>query len=64
MRFMMFVKANKDSEARLMPKEELIAQMTRYNEELTKAGVLFDLAGCSRVRKARESSSPLEESPL
>jgi hypothetical protein len=45
MRFMMIVKANKDSEAGVMPGEELIAAMTKYNEELAKAGVLLDLAG-------------------
>ena len=36
MRFMMIVKANKDSEAGVMPEEEMIAAMTRYNEELAK----------------------------
>jgi hypothetical protein len=45
MRFMMIVKANKESEAGAMPDEQLIAAMTRYNEELVKAGVLIDLAG-------------------
>jgi len=45
MRFMMIVKASKDSEAGVMPDEELIAAMTKYNEELAKAGVLLDLAG-------------------
>src|SRR5512138_3670288 len=45
MRFMMIVKASKDSEAGVMPSEELIAEMTRYNEELQKAGVLLDLSG-------------------
>ena len=45
MRFMMIVKANKDSEAGVMPDEALIAAMTRYNEELAKAGVLLDLSG-------------------
>lgn len=45
MRFMMIVKANKDSEAGVMPSEELIAQMGKYNEELMKAGVLLDGAG-------------------
>ncbi len=45
MRFMMIVKANKDSEAGAMPDEKLIAAMTRYNEELAKAGVLLDLSG-------------------
>ena len=45
MRFMMMVKANKRTEAGVMPDEKLIAAMTRYNEELAKAGVLVDLAG-------------------
>lgn len=45
MRFMMMVKANNNSEAGAMPDEKLIAAMTRYNEELAKAGVLLDLAG-------------------
>jgi hypothetical protein len=45
MRFMMMVKANKDTEAGVMPDEKLIAVMTRYNEELAQAGVLLDLAG-------------------
>jgi hypothetical protein len=45
MRFMMIVKANKDSEAGCMPSEELIAAMTKYNEELAKAGALLDLSG-------------------
>lgn len=45
MRFMMIVKANKDSEAGKMPSEELLAAMGKYNEELMKAGVLVDLSG-------------------
>jgi hypothetical protein len=45
MRFMMIVKANKDSEAGVMPDEKLIAEMTKYNEELVKAGVMLDGAG-------------------
>jgi hypothetical protein len=45
MRFMMIVKANKDSEAGKMPSEELLSAMGKYNEELMKAGVLLDLAG-------------------
>ncbi len=45
MRFMMLVKANKDSEAGVMPTEQMLEAMARYNEELNKAGVLLDLAG-------------------
>lgn len=45
MKFMMIVKANKDSEAGVMPGEELLSAMGKYNEELMKAGVLLDAAG-------------------
>ncbi len=45
MKFMMIVKASKDSEAGVMPSEELLSAMGKYNEELMKAGVLVDLAG-------------------
>jgi hypothetical protein len=45
MRFMMIVKASKDSEAGKMPSEELLAAMGKYNEELMKAGVLLDATG-------------------
>ena len=41
MRFMMIVKATKDSEAGVMPSEELLAAMGRYNEELANAGALL-----------------------
>jgi len=45
MRFMMMVRANRDTEAGVMPEEKLIAAMGKYNEELAKAGVLIDGAG-------------------
>ncbi len=45
MKVMMIVKASKDSEAGVMPSEELLTAMGKYNEELMKAGVLVDLAG-------------------
>ncbi len=41
MRFMVIVKATAASEAGVMPSEELLAAMARYNEELAKAGVLL-----------------------
>src|SRR5918999_438293 len=41
MRFMIMVKANEDSEAGVMPSEELLAEMGKYNEELAKAGVML-----------------------
>jgi hypothetical protein len=51
MRFMMIVKANKDSEAGVMPSEELLSAMGKYNEELMKAGVLLDGAGLKPTSK-------------
>jgi hypothetical protein len=41
MRFMVIVKATKDSEAGVLPTEKLLAEMGKYNEELVKAGVLL-----------------------
>jgi hypothetical protein len=41
MRFMVIVKATKDSEAGTMPSEQLLAEMGKYNEELAKAGVMM-----------------------
>ena len=40
MRFMILVKATRDSEAGVMPSEQLLADMGRFNEELVKAGVM------------------------
>jgi hypothetical protein len=40
MRFMVMVKATKDSEAGVMPTEQLLTDMGKYNEELAKAGIL------------------------
>jgi len=45
MRFMIIVKASKESEAGVMPEESLIAEMGRYHEELAKAGILLDASG-------------------
>ncbi|MDO9119749.1 MAG: YciI family protein [Nitrospira sp.] len=41
MRFMIMIKATKDSEAGVMPSEQLLTEMGRFNEELVKAGVLL-----------------------
>ena len=41
MRFMMIVKASKESEAGVLPSEKELADMAKYNEELLKAGVLL-----------------------
>ena len=41
MRFMVMVKATKDSEKGVMPSERLLTEMGKYNEELVKAGVML-----------------------
>lgn len=41
MRFMVIVKANKDSEAGVMPTEKMLADMGKFNEELANAGVML-----------------------
>ncbi|MEP9388256.1 YciI family protein [Mesorhizobium sp. KR9-304] len=41
MRFMVIVKATEDSEAGMMPSEELLTAMMKYNEELVKAGIML-----------------------
>lgn len=41
MRFMVLIKADRNSEAGVMPSEELLTEMGRFNEELVKAGVML-----------------------
>jgi hypothetical protein len=41
MRVMVLIKANQESEAGVMPSQELLTQMTAFNEELVKAGVML-----------------------
>ena len=45
MKFMVMVKATKDSEAGKRPEEQMLTEMMKFNEELAKAGVLLDGAG-------------------
>jgi hypothetical protein len=51
MRFMILVKATKDSEAGKLPSQELLAAMGKYNEELAKAGILLSGEGLQPSRK-------------
>ena len=51
MRFMMIVKASKDSEAGVMPTMELIELMGKFNEEMVKAGVLLAAEGLQASSK-------------
>jgi hypothetical protein len=41
MRFMVIVKASKDSEAGVMPSEKMLAEMTKFNEDMAKAGIML-----------------------
>ena len=51
MRFMIIVKATKDSEAGVMPSQQLLAEMGKFNEELVKAGVLLAGEGLQPTSK-------------
>ncbi|HLN62746.1 MAG TPA: YciI family protein [Symbiobacteriaceae bacterium] len=58
MRFMMIVKASRDSEAGQLPSPELIEAMQKYNEELIKAGVLLSGEGLHPSKEAVRISYP------
>src|SRR5262249_3700796 len=66
MRFMVIVKASKASEAGAMPDKKILEAMGKYNEELSKAGVLLDLSGLhpsskgARVRFSGEKRTVID----
>src|SRR5713101_8044900 len=51
MRFMVIVKANKESEAGDLPSEKMLAEMGKFNEELVKAGVMLAAEGLQSSSK-------------
>jgi hypothetical protein len=53
MRFMVIVKASKESEAGVLPDRKLLAEMMKYNEELVKAGVLLAGEGLHASSKGK-----------
>src|SRR5258708_17917273 len=53
MRFLVIVKANKDSEAGVLPSQKLLAEMGKFNEELVKAGVLLAAEGLHASAKGK-----------
>ena len=53
MRFMVIVKASKDSEAGVMPSTELLTAMGKFNEELVKAGMMEAGEGLHPTREGR-----------
>lgn len=66
MRCLVIIKANKDSEAGVMPSEKLLTEMMAFNEELVKAGVMLDGQGLhpsakgKRVRFSKEGSTVID----
>ncbi len=53
MRVMVIVKANKDSEAGILPNQEILAAMGKYNEELVRAGVMLAGEGLQASSKGK-----------
>jgi len=53
MRFMVLVKANKDSEAGVLPTEQELVEMGKFNEELIRAGVMLAGEGLHPTRKGK-----------
>ena len=70
MRFMVMVRATKSSEAGVMPSEQLLADMTRYNEELVRAGVMKGGDGLhpsskgARVKFSKEGQRTVVDGPF
>src|SRR5215831_3363954 len=53
MRVMVIVKANKESEAGVLPDEEILTKMGKYNEELVKAGIMLAGEGLQPTSKGK-----------
>jgi hypothetical protein len=53
MRVMVIVKANEESEAGIMPSQEMLAAMGNFNEELVKAGIMLDGEGLHPSSKGK-----------
>jgi hypothetical protein len=70
MRFLVMVKANKDSEAGVMPDERMLSEMGKFNEELVKAGIMLAGEGLqpsskgSRVKFSRGKSPTVIDGPF
>jgi hypothetical protein len=66
MRVMVMIKANKDSESGVMPSEKMLTEMTAFNEELVKAGIMLAGEGlhpsntAKRVRFTRDTKTVID----
>ena len=70
MKFMILVKATRDSEAGKMPTEKLLSEMIGFHEEMAKAGILVDGAGLRassngwRIQYAKNGKRTLVDGPF
>ena len=70
MRFMVIVKADKNSEAGIMPSQKLLEDMNKYNEELVKAGVMLAGEGLhpsskgARIRFGSKGKEAVTDGPF
>ena len=70
MKFMILVKATRDSEAGRMPPESLLKEMIGFHEEMAKAGILVDGAGLRgsshgwRIRYGKDGQKSFVEGPF
>lgn len=64
MRVVVFVKATEDSEAGIMPKEEMLAAMGKYNEELVNAGIMLAGEGLHPTSRAKRVGFDGKERPV
>lgn len=66
MRFMVMIKANETTEAGVMPDEQMLTEMGKYNEELVRAGIMLDGEGLhpsskgARVRFSGENRTVID----
>jgi len=63
MRFIVIVKATQDSEAGVMPSEQLLTEMGQFNEELVKAGIMLAAEGLHPSSKGAPSGSLARSGP-
>jgi hypothetical protein len=63
MRFMIMIKATKNSEAGIPPSQELMAGMAKLTEEMMKAGLLLASDGLEPSSKERASGTPAGGAP-